>query len=367
MKFNFKIRYVGICLGIITIWIHFLAYLGQEERIFYGYHRYVFRFIRVFYDYTFGLLPFPVIYLLFIAVVLFFALWIKKLISYRYSLPKLVLMKRLALSIFNFMGWVFSLFYFLWAFNYYGPNIEKKLSLPDVSIDSLQLLAEFKDITEIMIHERNKLSSDTTELKVQIDWSSMEDEIRKVQTEILSEWGDKVHGRVRVRRLYPEGLLLRISTAGVYIPFVAEGHIDPGMHAIQWPFTAAHEMAHGYGYTDEGVCNFIGLLTCIKSKETYIRYSGLLSYWKYLFYDIKLMYPASAKEIYLTLDTGIKADLSAIRREMNRFPDILPEVRDILYDSYLKTHGVEKGLKSYNEMILQVLKWKKTSHAFPFN
>ena len=276
-------------------------------------------------------------------------------------------MKHLAFSIFNFWGWVLSLFYFLWAFNYYGPNIEKKLSLPDISIDSLQLLSEIKEITEIMIHERNKLSLDTTELRLQIDWFSMENEIRKVQTEILSEWGDKVHGRVRVRRLYPEGLLLRISTAGVYIPFVSEGHIDPGMHAIQWPFTAAHEMAHGYGYTDEGVCNFIGLLTCIKSKEPYIRYSGLLSYWRYLFYDVKLLYPESAKEIYMTVGPGVKADLTAIRREMNRFPDILPEIRDILYDSYLKSHGVEKGLKSYNEIILQVLKWRKTSHAFPFN
>ena len=353
-------------MGIITILIHFLAYLGQEERIFYVYNRYIFRFIRVFYDYTFGLLPFPVIYLLFIAVVLFFAVRLKKLITHRYTLPKLDVVKHLAFSIFNFWGWVLSLFYFLWAFNYYGPNIEKKLSLPDISIDSLQLLSEFKEITEIMIHERNTLSLDTTELRLQIDWFSMENEIRKVQTEILSEWGDKVHGRVRVRRLYPEGLLLRISTAGVYIPFVSEGHIDPGMFAIQWPFTAAHEMAHGYGYTDEGVCNFIGLLTCIKSKEPYIRYSGLLSYWRYLFYDVKLLYPESAKEIYQKVGPGITADLIAIRREMNRFPDILPEIRDILYDSYLKSHGVEKGLKSYNEIILQVLKWKKTGYAFPF-
>ena len=366
MKFNFKNKNMGIIMGIITLLIHYFAFLGYNAQIYYIYHHFVFRFIRIMYDYTFGFLPFPVIYLLFILLVVVSAKSIKNLISRRQTIFNVVFLKQFAFNIVNFLGWVISSFYFLWAFNYYGPNIEKKLNLPPITVDSLQLLSEFRLITDIMINERNILSQDSTELRINMDWYPMENEIRKVQTELLTDWGDILFGRVRVRPLYPEGMLLRISTAGVYIPFVCEGHIDPGMNTIQWPFTVAHEMAHGNGYTDEGVCNFIGLLTCIKSKDNYIRYSGLLSYWRYLYFDIKELYPESAKKIFNKIDPGILADLTAIRRDMNRFPDILPEIRDMVYDTYLKSHGIKKGLRSYNEVIIQVLKWKKTSYAFTF-
>ena len=366
MKFNFKIKNIGIIAGLVTILMHCFANMGYSAQIYYVYHHFIFRLVRVFYDYTLGLLPFPVFYIFFFLVVYFSAKGIKNLISRRHTIFKGNFLPSFVFKFLNFIGWVISAFYFLWAFNYYGPDIEKKLNLPSITVDSIQLMSEFKLITDIMIHERKILSQDSAELHQKIEWSSLENEIRQVQTELLSNWGDVVSGRVRIRALYPEGLLLRISTAGVYIPFVCEGHIDPGMNPIQWPFTMAHEMAHGYGYTDEGVCNFIGLLTCMKSKDHFIRYSGLISYWRYLYYDIKALYPSSAKELFINIDPGVLADLTAIRRDMNRFPDILPVFRDIVYDSYLKSHGVKQGLQSYNEIIIQVLKWKVTSHAFSF-
>lgn len=366
MKINFKIKNIGIIAGMFTILIHSLANMGYSEQIYYVYHHFIFRFVRIFYDYTFGLLPFPVIYILFFLVIFFSAKGIKNLVSHRHTIFKGNFLQSFVFRLLNSIGFVISAFYFLWAFNYYGPSIEKKLNLPSITVDSVQLMSEFRLITDIMTHERNILTQDSTEPNQKIKWASLENEIRQVQTELLTNWGDDVSGRVRIRPLYPEGLLLRISTAGVYIPFVCEGHIDPGMNPIQWPFTMAHEMAHGYGYTDEGVCNFIALLTCLKSKDHFIRYSGLLSYWRYLYHDIKSLNPSSAKKIFINIDPGVLADLTAIRRDMNRFPDILPEFRDIVYDSYLKSHGVKQGLRSYNEIVLQVLKWKESSYAFSF-
>jgi len=361
-----RLKY-GIISGFLTLLVHLFAVLGFGDFIYYCYNSYIFPIIRILYDYTFGLLPFPVIYLFLVLFVVFMITFFAALYRSVRIEGFIKASRSHTINLINIFGWIITSFYFFWAFNYYGPDLDSKLRLREMTLDSLQLIDEFRHVTNILNKERKFLSVDTNELKVPIEWKTMENEIRNAQSELLVSWGDKVWGRVRVRPLYPKGILLRISTAGVYIPFVCEGHIDAGMNNIQWPFTVAHEMAHGYGYTDEGVCNFIGLLSCIKSKDHFIRYSGYLSYWRYIYYDLKFAYPVIADEIYKDLNKGVKADLAAIRRDINRFPDILPQLRDFIYDSYLKSHGVEKGLRSYNEIIIRVQKWKKSDFVFEFD
>jgi hypothetical protein len=264
----------------------------------------------------------------------------------------------------NFLCLLYGLFYIFWAFNYYRPALDVQLNLPEVSADSISLVGELTEITELMEKERQTITLDTNAVTSDLTWTEIENEIRTAQKSLLYDWGDVVKGRVRVRQLFPAGLLLRISTAGVYIPFVCEGHVDAGLNNIQWPFTLAHEMAHGYGYTDEGACNFIGVLTCLKTKNSFIRYSGLVGYWRYLFYDVRSRYPLIAKEIYGKIGIGIKNDMIAIRNDSDRYPELFPVIRDLIYDSYLKSHGVSRGLKSYNEVSILMLRWKKSKFAF---
>ena len=57
---------------------------------------------------------------------------------------------------------------------------------------------------------------------------------------------------------------------------------------LQIPFTLAHEMAHGYGITDEGDCNTLAYLVCLHSKNKAIQYSGLLAYLRYLWNDSRM-------------------------------------------------------------------------------
>ncbi|MCB0582976.1 MAG: DUF3810 family protein, partial [Phaeodactylibacter sp.] len=72
---------------------------------------------------------------------------------------------------------------------------------------------------------------------------------------------------------------------GLYFPFTGEGHIDAGLHPLQKPYVMAHELAHGYGFGDEGTCNFLGYLACIGSDDPVIAYIGHLNYWRTLAAD----------------------------------------------------------------------------------
>ncbi|MEZ4685085.1 MAG: DUF3810 family protein [Bacteroidia bacterium] len=49
------------------------------------------------------------------------------------------------------------------------------------------------------------------------------------------------------------------------------------LHHLEVPVTAAHEMGHALGFTDEGVCNFLGYLACIDSDEPLLQYAGRLA------------------------------------------------------------------------------------------
>src|SRR5690606_10755435 len=158
-------------------------------------------------------------------------------------------------------------------------------------------------------------------------------------------------GRVRVRQPWPKGILMRWSTAGIYIPQVAEGHIDRGLAAVQKPFTMAHEMAHGYGVTDEGACNFIAWLACRQSPDPAIRYSGALLYWRYVASEM----PREAVDQALQkLPPVVERSLRVIRDNNRRYPDILPRLRDLIYGTYLRGHGVQGGLRSYHYVVLMV-------------
>lgn len=360
------IKYFGILLCLITVIIQAIGALGFEVELYSLYANGVYKYLRLIYDHTLGMSPIPFIYILVMILMIYL---FKSCIRY-YNCNKIfgtkIALKQFGVGVLNFFGVVYFLFYFSWAFNYYRPSIESQLSFPEVNVDSVILLAEFREITVLMEKERSLISRDAIALKIEKDWSFLEDTIRDLQIGLLKGWGDKPAGRVRIRALRPKGVLLSISTAGVYIPFAFEGHVDAGLHVLQWPFTLAHEMAHGYGYTDEGVCNFIGLMTCMKSRDAYIRYSALLTYWKYLFFEIKNRYPELSTLKFDELSRGVKSDLLAIRAEHDQYPDIFPAARDFIYDFYLKFHGVSNGLDSYSEIILQVQRWKRSDYFFSF-
>jgi len=257
-------------------------------------------------------------------------------------------------------GAVIFFFYFLWGFNYQQKQLGEILDLKPVKPDTTQLY----ESAVFFLGKLNRLRSNVSDKDVPLDFGYVpedyENDIRRNLEQILSEWNLPTAGRVRVRELYPKGILLRISTAGVYIPFVFEGHIDAGLHPIQYPFTLAHEMSHGYGLADEGTCNFTGYLACMNSEDAFVQYSATMSLWRYMANNLRRASPRLYKKLNSQISDHVRMDLVAVMDEMDLYPDLFPEVRDAVYDSYLKSHGVAGGLSNYSTVVRMVLAWKET-------
>ena len=354
-------RYRGWILIYFVFGIHLLALSGFEQSIYEMYQKLIYTPLRWVYDYTLGWSPIPMIYLFIGFLVWMVFRLIRKIIIYnkvghgwKYSTTLFFRLIRLVLT-------VLSLFYLLWGFNYYRLPLNEQLGWSTVEVDSTELIREFEKVTKEVQELRLKLKADTSALRFRPNVTSIENKSRIGQGDVRSTVKLPHPDRVRVRALRPKGALLVFSTAGIYIPFVMEGHFDTGLNELQWPFTLAHEMAHGYGITNEGACNFIGLLTCLHSEDTFIKYSGLLGYWRYLFYEVNLCDSILAQNTFNSIDAGVRADIEMIRMDAARYPDILPYMRDKVYDYYLKMHGVDSGIESYNEMIQWMIEWRKVS------
>ncbi len=239
-------------------------------------------------------------------------------------------------------------FYFSWAYNYTAIPLTEILGLKLVDPSLSEAKAKFESTSQKL----NALSAQLGERSFP-RFKQIEQIIRPVQEHLLNNWDIKTWGRVRVRKL-PKGSLLINRTSGIYIPHAFEGHVDGGLYAMQWPFTLAHEMAHGYGITHESDCNFVGYLTCMQIPDPHFQYSGMLAYWRYQAFQMIKIDKPYYDSVRSELDTLIKLDLKNIREHVTKYPDVMPYLRPMVYDNYLKSHGVKEGLKSYDKMVLMI-------------
>lgn len=304
--------------------------------------------IRNLFDISLGLLPFPVIYIILCLVVVWFALTVK---LHRSSY------KAVILHVLRNLLVLFLLFFWLWGFNYLRPNIKTKLSLeiPEVNISLVedmycQLASELPPLREASL-----LSSD-------VDISN---QAKSATKEMFDRLNLPRPGRPQVRGLQPKGVLLGISTAGIFIPYALEAHYDAGLHKLSSPFVMCHELAHAYGVTDEGECNFLASITCRMSHFPKLKYAGGLSDLKYFFATlVRAGYDPELLRSYI--DESVLNDLKEIREKHDGYPTYFPDfLRNLIYDSYLKSQGVKSGLQSYGEVVGLLVAWELRTGSGP--
>lgn len=352
-------KYYGIALLLFTLAVNLLfSYWPALAKSLYleGF----FQVLRYTYDLFLAWIPIPLIYI----IILFLLLYLANGLFTIFNRGILASWKKALFALFNLICILISLFYWTWGFNYHIPN-QQIIYNGKVEVSAEYLISE----TRIVQSKINTLRATIQDDSLALDDSQydplFQKEIRVKQKETLKTLKWPYNHHVNVRLIRPKGVLLRFSTSGIYLPHALEGHVDAGMSPLQYPATIAHEMAHGYGFTDEGFCNFIALLSCVSTDQAYIQYSALLNYYRYLMGDIRRLDTSLFKELRQNVHPGVRSDLDKIYRYQDLYPDLMPKVRDAIYDQYLKTHGVKSGLRSYSEMVRLVYEWKQSKYDIP--
>lgn len=248
-----------------------------------------------------------------------------------------------------------SYFYIAWGFNYEKVNLVTRWQLQGTVTDSM-----FIDELTDLICRVNELSFSSSNAATLIErFDRIHDSIRVHANALFLELGLASNQPVNCKLLFPRGLLYAFGAAGVYWPFSGESYVDAAEHPLQIPFTVAHELCHGLSWTDEGECNLLGYLICLRSIDPMVHYAAEIALLRYMLAELRLRDTELYQKSVERLNSIVKADLKDIRERILSYPQFFPECRDYLYDLFLKSNGVVQGNRSYSQFVTWVLLLKQ--------
>lgn len=344
-------------LALCTLLLRALAQTNPAWTEHY-YSRGLFQGIRWTMDTLLGWLPFPAVYLLFGGL-----LWILgkgvHFLFFRRSLPLRRRLLGAGSTLIAFLCGTVVVFYWLWGYNYSRISIEEQLALPSVKPTVADLKNALEAQTIVVLGLRQQVQPDTSQpILATLSPDPMERQVRTALVRRLQSLGFPTPGRPRGRQPFWNGFLLRFGASGIYNPFTGECNIDQGLHFLTKPYNLAHEFCHGYGFADEGTCNFLAYLALEQSDQPLLRYSAELDYWR----TLASAYRRSQPEVYAAfrkdLPSGFRADLEQIYQKLEQYPEFFEAFRYEVYDQYLKAQGIAEGMQNYSKVIPLIMAYR---------
>lgn len=349
--YQFFRKNIWITLGITSLILRSLADFNPLFIEKY-YSRGLFPIIRLCFENSLGLFPIAWIYVFY--ALAFYALFR----CFRYLFQKqatyLLRIKNTIIALLSLAGFLLFGFFFLWGFNYARVPMLTQMDIETQKMDSISLENELKIAATETINARKPLGD--TPLSIDTTIINFEDNIREDIRQFLGKNSFPNSTGLRGRCLKPNGILFGFGISGIYMPYVGESNIDNGLHALEKPFTMAHEMAHGYGWTEEATANFVAYLACTQSQDPSTRYSGHLMYFRYVASNYKRNYPKKYMAFRDTLPVSILNDMKAINDRQNAFKTWFDT--EGVNHVFLNWQGVQGGVRSYSRVVTLVYSYR---------
>lgn len=152
--------------------------------------------------------------------------------------------------------------------------------------------------------------------------------------------------------------LSRLQLSGYYFPWTGEAQINAEMPRTLWPRVAAHERAHQLGFARENEATVIGVLTCLRSSDPRVFYSGTLGLYVNFDRELAGLDRQARARVWAMLPARAVADFRKEAAFWKAHDGVGGVVSDKVNDAYLKAQGVRSGVRSYSEttrLILQAI------------
>ena len=201
----------------------------------------------------------------------------------------------------------------------------------------------------------------------------VEQEVLKGYAAIYKETGlnEPFVDNPQVKTMLFSRLASMVALTGSMGPFFGEFTMNAEVLPVDYPAIYAHELSHLYGITNEGEANFYAYLVCTRSQVPAIRFSGLLSVFSHLLYNVRSMMGESSYAYMLSQVRPEIRRLVEYRQTYwrERYSPLLGSMQDWLYDFYLRSHRVEGGRKNYSQVVALLIAWdhRKENPAFPLS
>ena len=256
-------------------------------------------------------------------------------------------------SLLSVIALVFSMFSLGFAPGYRGTRLDEKLGIErrDVSAEELYatamiLSAELNSIADEIVY------LEETEFSVMpYGYSEMSDRLNDAFALACDEYSFLPRLRSRIKPVMLSRAMSYTHITGVYTFFTGEANLNVDFPDYTLPYTAAHELSHQRGIAREDEANFMAFLVCLKSEDSYLRYSAYLNLYEYVAAALYSASPELYWQAYGSLPMRIRGELMAYSRFFEQYRDsVASEVTDSVNNTFLTIQGTE-GTKSYGMVV----------------
>ncbi len=245
-----------------------------------------------------------------------------------------------------------NLFFVMWGFNYARPALSSSMHLNVQKRSEFELEALCKRLAEDSATLRKQVSENDKGVFYLPD--GFQKTFEKIPAAYETLNGD-IHlfmNRAAVAKgvFYSEGLSYA-GIAGIYVPFTAEPNVNVGQPALLLPSSAAHETAHYLGIAREDEANFMAYLSCIRSDDPAIAYSGAMHALIHCMNKLSDADYDKYAAVYASYSDGMKRDLADYHAYWDAFEGPVEKAVTEVNDNYLKFNNQEDGVASYGMMV----------------
>jgi hypothetical protein len=261
---------------------------------------------------------------------------------------------------------LYVVFMLIWGLNYQKSSPAKSF---DLKMDSIYTEVQLDSLSLDLMKELNttrQILTDSVIQKMEVvqvfrnsisNYSQVENRFPQLHVDkpVLKEaafpcWGDY------------------LGYLAFYQPITGEAIIRTDIPLLTLPYTSCHELAHQMGYASESEANFIAFVVATESTDVLLRYSMLLQMFTYCQSEhLGLVAKTGNFEKWKTIVNRNKAKLDpkviGDRKKVKDFfiqrQYLLLPASTTLYDQFLQWNKQAKGIKSYDEVLLWVIAYKK--------
>lgn len=155
---------------------------------------------------------------------------------------------------------------------------------------------------------------------------------------------------VRPKAIFASEPFSYTGILGIYIPFTGEANLNVAAPSFVVAVSAAHEQMHQKGYSREDEANFLSIQACLTDEHAYMRYSGALYAFRYLYNALyrvdRQLYTQLLQETPAQLLQELRYYNEWILAHENRVTSLTQQVNN----TYLKVSGGE-GTVSYSQVV----------------
>ncbi|RYY10415.1 MAG: DUF3810 domain-containing protein, partial [Chitinophagaceae bacterium] len=241
-----------------------------------------------------------------------------------------------------------------WALNYDRPSLATQLNIDTVRYNEDDL----RDLTLFLSKKIQDL--DSAGIKpMDSSHRSLTAQAVKDLDQLGKKYPAYAYKIASVKPAMSSWLISRLGVEGYYNPFTGEATVNRMLPSFVLPFTYAHEMAHQAGIGREDEASLLAYLAGKDSSDPATRYAANYAAITYVVFELARADFNSYEKIISKLPPRVQRDMKTERAFWKSYNSKLYDYMSATLDAYLKLNNQEKGIKSYNGVVLWIFNLHK--------